>query len=160
MEPHFPDEKRQPRIFSGIAIVVTMVRKKRGERVSTCINIAVRGTDSFGAKSNQLQLVLSQHIPAYTGKDVVKLMSHCFKIESVSQCHYWYITRSNLHSCHMKRSRFGQIEKPFALWTDKVLMKTFISGSIRNGSWQKFLTPSRLNSVLQITTARIKKWIW
>lgn len=84
MEPHFPDEKRQPRIFSGIAIVVTMVRKKRGERVSTCINTAVRGTDSFGAKSNQLQLVLSQHIPAYTAKDVVKLMSHCFKIEHYS----------------------------------------------------------------------------
>lgn len=26
LEPHFPDEKRQPRIFSGIAIVITMVR--------------------------------------------------------------------------------------------------------------------------------------
>ena len=26
LEPHFPDEKRQPRVFSGIAIVITMVR--------------------------------------------------------------------------------------------------------------------------------------
>ncbi|KAL9970223.1 hypothetical protein ACROYT_G022561 [Oculina patagonica] len=25
LEPHFPDEKRQPRVFSGIAIVITMV---------------------------------------------------------------------------------------------------------------------------------------
>ena len=160
MEPHFPDEKRQPRIFSGIAIVVTMVRKKGGERVPTCINTALRGTDAFDAKGNRSQLVLIQHIPAYTAKGVVKLMSHCLKIESVSHCHYWYIIRSNLHSCHKKRSRFGQTEKPFTLWTDKVLMKTFISGSIRNRNWQKFLTPSRLNSLVQITSARMEKWIW
>ena len=84
MEPHFPDEKRQPRIFSGIAIVVTMVRKKRGERVPTCINTAVRGTDASDA-SNRSQLVLIQHIPAYTAKGV---MSHCLKNEPVSHCHY------------------------------------------------------------------------
>lgn len=26
LEPHFPDEKRKPRLLSGIAIVITMVR--------------------------------------------------------------------------------------------------------------------------------------
>ena len=84
MEPHFPDEKRQPRVFSGIAIVVTMVRKKRGERVTTCINTAVRETDASDAKGNRSQLVLIQHIPVYTAKGV---MSHCLKNESVSHCH-------------------------------------------------------------------------
>ena len=101
-------------------------KEKRGKRVPTWINTAVRGTDAFDAKGNRSQLVFIQHIPAYTAKGVVEWMSHCLKIESVSHCHYWYILRSNLHSCHIKSSRFGPIKKPFTLWTDKVLTKTHL----------------------------------
>ena len=74
MEPHFPDEKRQPRIFSGIAIVVTMVRKKRGERVPTCINTAVRGTDASNAKGNRSQLVFSAYTSLYCERRYVTLL--------------------------------------------------------------------------------------